>query len=237
MWFDTHSSCRIHSYLQKAYSCSLVGNISSSLCASRPTGNNTTTKQITATDCTGRSVAREFDIHWRSSSLIYGHSGETRDTLVGKLQLETRNPKVTEQSSRQKEETTESMPYACLVCGKNFAHSASVFRHQKRFHSAEKSFLCEKCGKGYGCRTDVNAHKKLCNVGTKFLCPVTDCSRTFSSVTSQKRHFRKHTGTLPYTCTLCKKNRQFQDGKGLQRHLKRHYKFSKVSPNDIPEFD
>ncbi|KFQ27839.1 Zinc finger protein 394, partial [Mesitornis unicolor] len=49
--------------------------------------------------------------------------------------------------------------YKCGKCGKSFAQSSILIRHQ-RIHSGERPYKCEECGKTFKHSTDLTKHQR-----------------------------------------------------------------------------
>ncbi|KAK9527067.1 hypothetical protein VZT92_015732 [Zoarces viviparus] len=53
---------------------------------------------------------------------------------------------------------TREKPFPCLVCGKKYAHKASMQSHMA-VHTVEKQYGCSVCGRGFAWYTELKYHQ------------------------------------------------------------------------------
>lgn len=89
-------------------------------------------------------------------------------------------------------------PRKCSQCPKVFASEHYFNRHMKRAHTAEKTFVCESCGRAFAFKGELATHKKVVHLRlikpkTRPVCP--KCNRSFSNKKTLLIHDRSaHTG-------------------------------------------
>uniref|UniRef100_A0A674JXT9 C2H2-type domain-containing protein n=1 Tax=Terrapene triunguis TaxID=2587831 RepID=A0A674JXT9_9SAUR len=105
--------------------------------------------------------------------------------------------------------------YGCPTCGKAFARSSALLRHEAA-HRGEKPFRCAECGKGfaYGTASQLTEHQRVHTGERPYLCSV--CGKTFAYSFLLRRHLKIHTGERPYPCPECPK--AFKTSGHLQKH-------------------
>uniref|UniRef100_T1JLZ8 C2H2-type domain-containing protein n=1 Tax=Strigamia maritima TaxID=126957 RepID=T1JLZ8_STRMM len=68
----------------------------------------------------------------------------------------------------------------------------------------------------------------------EFVCRYKNCSYTFKTKGSLKRHERRHTGERPYNCELCGRN--FTESGALKRHKQSRILCTSKSDSDLPRY-
>ncbi|XP_054269001.1 oocyte zinc finger protein XlCOF6-like [Macrosteles quadrilineatus] len=98
---------------------------------------------------------------------------------------------------------SQARPWLCTVCGKAYPLKSTLKNHMKS-HEAEKPFKCDECGKYFMKRKTYECHLKT-HTGEKpqYMCD--QCSQSYYSYESLKRHYMKHTSDRRFSCDLCSK--------------------------------
>ncbi|XP_069705679.1 zinc finger protein ZFP2-like [Periplaneta americana] len=107
--------------------------------------------------------------------------------------------------------------FKCDVCGKCFADSVHLTRHEC-LHTGEKPFKCDFCGKCFSQYVNLRRHAVKHQSETPFKCDV--CVKSFSQSGDLKRHVRLHTGEKPFKCDICGK--YFAQPGHLTTHARKH---------------
>lgn len=98
----------------------------------------------------------------------------------------------------------EGMGLFCEYCGKMF-NKVSLLEAHLVVHTKEKRFYCEKCGKGFSCKSGIISHKiSKHSASAKYSCNT--CGKCFISNSKLERHKLTHSGgsgKKGYSCSEC----------------------------------
>ncbi|KAL9698797.1 hypothetical protein quinque_002238 [Culex quinquefasciatus] len=110
--------------------------------------------------------------------------------------------------------TGPSELHRCEECDKVFNKACYLTQHNKTFHSGDKPFKCQRCGKRFSCDQEQAEHLAKHGGEKPFKCEL--CPKQFNHKTDLRRHMCLHNGSKPYACTQC--------GKGFIRkdHMLKH---------------
>lgn len=96
----------------------------------------------------------------------------------------------------------EDKPYGCKYCVRRFAHSSSLYRHQKS-HMEIKLFKCILCNKAFTSASNLNVHSRI-HTGLKpYEC--SDCGKRFTRKFGLDQHLKIHSQEKLYICSHCGK--------------------------------
>lgn len=110
--------------------------------------------------------------------------------------------------------------HKCIDCNKNFNRACYLTQHNKSFHSGDKPFKCNQCGKRFPLEYMHEEHL-LKHAGDKpYKCG--ECPKQFNHKTDLRRHQCLHTGEKPYACDTCGKGFIRKDH--MMKHLDTHKK-------------
>ncbi|XP_006872929.1 PREDICTED: zinc finger and SCAN domain-containing protein 9 [Chrysochloris asiatica] len=115
---------------------------------------------------------------------------------------------------------TGERPYECNVCGKTFSRSSGLFNH-RGIHNIQKRYHCKECGKAFSQSAGLIQHQRIHKGEKPYRCP--QCDKCYSRRSFLIEHQRSHTGERPHQCKEC--------GKSFNRHcnLIRHQKIHTVT--------
>ncbi|XP_053691448.1 uncharacterized protein LOC128739966 [Sabethes cyaneus] len=133
------------------------------------------------------------------------------------------SPSVSSTGTTLPVETRPSEVHRCDECHKVFNKSCYLTQHNKTFHSGDKPFKCQLCGKRFSCHQSHEGHLAKHNGEKPFKCEL--CPKQFNHKTDLRRHMCLHSGSKPYVCEEC--------GKGFIRkdHMLKHCETHKKKPS------
>ncbi|XP_015214721.2 zinc finger protein 142 isoform X1 [Lepisosteus oculatus] len=113
---------------------------------------------------------------------------------------------------------TGAKPYVCEECDYRTNRADALRIHRETRHREVRSFICEKCGKGFKTRFLLKTHQKKHSEERPYVCRV--CQRAFRWPAGLRHHYLTHTKQHPFHCLHCsyRAKQKFQVVKHLQRH-------------------
>lgn len=119
--------------------------------------------------------------------------------------------------------------HKCFDCDKIFNKACYLTQHNKTFHSGDKPFKCQRCGKRFSSDMVYQDHVTK-HAGEKpYKCDL--CPKQFNHKTDLRRHMCLHTGQKPYACDTCGKGFIRKDHmlKHCETHTRKPHVANKVS--------
>lgn len=117
--------------------------------------------------------------------------------------------------------------YRCIKCDAIFSALNNLQGHMTSAHGEPKRFICEKCGKQFVYKHNLDYHtqKAVCfkrsrNVGEQHTCEL--CSKTFPSKRYLHQHMTLH-GEPKLSCNVC--GLKFRWRSCLKKHAYKHATF------------
>ena len=103
-------------------------------------------------------------------------------------------------------------PFVCnqINCNKTFKTKEHLTQH-KSTHSSDKIFGCDKCDQRFKTYLDLSNHKKFFHSNIRpFVCPRSDCNRSFKRREHLTRHKLIHSFDKPFECEECNKSFKYE---------------------------
>uniref|UniRef100_A0A6V7LZA7 C2H2-type domain-containing protein n=1 Tax=Bracon brevicornis TaxID=1563983 RepID=A0A6V7LZA7_9HYME len=113
---------------------------------------------------------------------------------------------------------SENGVHKCLECNKTFNKACYLTQHNKSFHSGDKPFKCNQCGKRFPAEKQYQDHLDKHAGDKPHKCA--ECPKQFNHKTDLRRHQCLHSGDKPFTCEVCSKGFIRKDH--MMKHLETH---------------
>ena len=108
----------------------------------------------------------------------------------------------------------------CPRCKQDQKTHSKLMTHIKKFHKDVFNFLCPECDKGFVSKYGWKMHKKF-HENEKIPCGKPNCKAEFSTIKSQKQHYRVFhpQGGMPeFTCKHRNCGKKFQTKSNIKQH-------------------
>lgn len=105
----------------------------------------------------------------------------------------------------------------CPHCPERFTEHFRKLKHFKEAHQITFTYECDICKLKFSSRRSLTTHTNKYHTQKTF-CGI--CRKSFSCVSTLKKHMLSHTGQKNFTCALCKKS--YGQQKSLNRHMRMH---------------
>ncbi|CAB3236630.1 unnamed protein product [Arctia plantaginis] len=112
--------------------------------------------------------------------------------------------------------------YFCDKCGKGYSTPGGLRVHHRFVHGNAKPHVCKFCNKQFTAPSYLKVHMVKHTGEKNFKCDI--CTRKFVSKEALLYHTRRHTGEKPYSCTMC--DEKFVNSSARAEHIK----FKHVGP-------
>nr|XP_023017075.1 zinc finger protein 836-like [Leptinotarsa decemlineata] len=154
---------------------------------------------------------------------VVGHMKTHEDIKPFSCETCGRAFKIASNLERHKRIHSGVLPFCCTICHKYFSQSENLQLHIRTYHTKERPYLCNECGKGFVNSTRLNRHMWIHSGYKPYVCQY--CAKTYSNSNDLKNHERLHLGKSiddckPYSCDIC--HRKFFHSCRLERHKKIH---------------
>uniref|UniRef100_A0A8C8HXN4 C2H2-type domain-containing protein n=1 Tax=Oncorhynchus tshawytscha TaxID=74940 RepID=A0A8C8HXN4_ONCTS len=113
---------------------------------------------------------------------------------------------------------TGDKPYACEECEYRTNRGDALRIHRETQHCDARTFICEKCGKGFKTRFLLKTHQRKHSEERPYVCGL--CRRAFRWPAGLRHHYLTHTNQQPFMCRYCpyRAKQKFQVVKHLRGH-------------------
>lgn len=115
------------------------------------------------------------------------------------------------------EGATKMRMLRCPHCPERFTEHFRKLKHLKEVHEITFTYECDVCNSKFSSRRALTTHTNKFHTQKTF-CGI--CRKSFSCVTTLKKHMLAHSGQKDFTCGLCAKS--YGQQKSLNRHMRMH---------------
>ncbi|CAK1587532.1 unnamed protein product [Parnassius mnemosyne] len=115
------------------------------------------------------------------------------------------------------EGATKMRMLRCPHCPERFTEHFRKLKHLKDSHGVTFTFECDVCKSIFPSRRALTMHTNKFHT-KKTQCNI--CNKSFSCITTLKKHMVSHTGERNFVCRICQKSYRHQ--KSLKHHLQIH---------------
>lgn len=112
----------------------------------------------------------------------------------------------------------EKKKVLCELCSQ-WIISDRMKRHIYAFHSNDKNYKCNECGKEFKYSNSYNDHVDKHQNTPRYKCSY--CGGTFFNSTNYKNHLLRHTNPDKFKCNVCEE--RFVNKKSLSQHMQRKH--------------
>ncbi|XP_047542221.1 zinc finger protein 160-like isoform X12 [Vanessa atalanta] len=105
----------------------------------------------------------------------------------------------------------------CPHCPERFSEHFRKLKHLKEVHEITFTFICDVCKSIFPSRRALTTHTNKFHT-QKTLCEV--CKKSFSCISTLKKHMASHSGDKDFVCEICDKS--YGHEKSLKKHMRLH---------------
>ena len=115
--------------------------------------------------------------------------------------------------------THSGRTFPCSICDYKAYRKRGLHHHIAEWHSTERPFECEICGKGFSNIAYFQIHQTVHDPIRKFECSV--CSKKFKNRKHLNVHGKIHRQDYSAQCEYC--DAKFVQRQNMKPHIKKHH--------------